>query len=134
MSMTAAAPQSKGALNIGLWAAQGLLAVFYGAVGSMKLTQPIAALADAMKWPAVMPELFVRFVGLAELSGALGLILPMLTGILPRLTPLAAAGLSLLQVCAIAFHVSRGEFQVLPMNAVLLALPLFVVWGRWLKA
>ena len=65
---------------------------------------------------------------------AIGLILPALTRILPRLTPLAALGVSIIQVLAMLFHVSRGEFMVLPLNVVLLALSLFVLWGRERKA
>jgi putative oxidoreductase len=123
----------KGSLNIGLWVAQGLLAVFYGGVGFMKVSQPIDTLAGMMGWPGVMPEWLVRFVGTAELAGAIGLILPMLTGIMPRLTSLAAGGLMLLQVCAMIYHLTHGEAQVLPLNLALFAIPAFIVWGRWLK-
>jgi hypothetical protein len=117
-------------MTIGLWSAQAALAGLYGMVGFMKLTQPIPELAAMMGWPGVMPEAVVRFVGLAELAGAAGLILPMLTGILPRLTVLAALGLVLLQLSAMVLHVSRGEFEVLPVNLVLLGLAAFVAWGR----
>jgi hypothetical protein len=124
----------KSRLNLFLWIAQGILAVFYGMVGFLKLTQPIPALAAMMIWPGVVPEWFVRFVGTAEFAGALGVVLPAATGILPFLTPVAASGLVLLQLCAMVFHVSRGEFQMLPMNAVLLLIPAFVAWGRWRKS
>jgi hypothetical protein len=83
-----------------------------------------------MKWPAVVAPGFVRFVGTAELAGALGLILPFAFRIQPRLTPLAAGGLVLLQLCAMVFHISRGEFQVLPLNVVLLTVAALVLWGR----
>jgi putative oxidoreductase len=121
--------------NIGLWAAQVLLALFYLYAGYNKLTQPIEALgAMGMGFVLVVPELLTRFIGLAEVLGALGLVLPAATRILPRLTPLAALGLSTIQVLAILWHASRGEFMVLPMNLVLLALSLFVLWGRERKA
>jgi putative oxidoreductase len=121
--------------NIGLWAAQLLLAVFYLYAGYNKLSQPIEALgAMGMGFVLVVPELLTRFIGLAELLGAAGLILPAATRIMPRLTPLAALGLSIIQVLAIGFHISRGEMMVLPMNLVLLALSLFVLWGRERKA
>jgi hypothetical protein len=133
MSLTTS-NQKSGRLNIILWAAQALLAAFYGMVGFFKLTKPIPDLAAMMVWPGVMPEWFVRFVGTAEFAGALGLIPPMATKFMPRLTPPAAPGLFVPQRCAIIFHISRGELQVLPMNLVLLALPAFIIWGRWFKA
>ena len=122
------------ALNWSLWGVQILLALLYGAAGFMKNTQPIAALAQAMIWPGDVPTALVRFVGVSELAGALGLILPALTRIAPRLTPLAAAGLLLIQFLAIGFHISRGELGVLPFNVVLALLAAFVIWGRLVKA
>jgi len=118
--------------RVGLWAAQILLALVYLAAGSAKLSQPIDALAAmGMTFVLSFPEIIVRLIGLAEVLGALGLILPTLTRILPRLTPLAAAGLTVLQVGAIFTHISIGELASLPLNAVLLALAAFVAWGRW---
>ncbi len=119
--------------NIGLWAAQILLLLFYGFTGFMKTTQPIPDLAAMMGWPGMVPVAMVRFIGIAELAGALGMVLPMLTKIQPRLTILAALGLSVLQVFAMIWHVTRGEFFVLPINAILLALALVVLWGRKTK-
>ena len=116
-------------LNFWLWAAAGLLAVLYLMAGGMKATQPIDKLAAQMKWPADLPRL-TRFIGVAEVLGAIGLILPLATGILPWLTPLAAIALAIVQVLAIGFHVMRKEWQVLPVNLILLALAVFVAWGR----
>jgi uncharacterized membrane protein YphA (DoxX/SURF4 family) len=121
--------------NIGLWVAQGLLAVLYVGAGFTKLTTPIATLATMnMTWAPDLPELFVRFVGFMEILGGIGLLLPALTRILPLLSPLAGVGVSIVQVGAIVLHASRGEFAMLPFNAVLLALSLFIVWGRTRKA
>ena len=118
-------------LNFWLWVVQALLAAFYLMVGFMKATRPLADLTKMMAWPEQYPRL-TRFVGVAEVLGGIGLILPMLTGILPWLTPLAALGLSVIQVLAIGFHARRNETgKSLPMNLVLLALSLFVLWGRW---
>lgn len=118
-------------LNFWLWVAQVLLALLYGWAGYMKSFRPLPELAPTMAWAPEMPRL-TRFVGTAELLGAAGLILPLLTGILPWLTPLAAAGLSVIQILAIGLHARRGETgKTLPFNLVLLALSLFVVWGRW---
>lgn len=116
-------------LNFWLWAAAGLLAVAYLMAGGMKATQPIDKLAGQMKWPADFPRL-TRFVGVSELLGAIGLILPLLTGVLAWLTPLAALCLVAVQVLAIGFHVMRKEPQILPANLILLALAAFVAWGR----
>ncbi len=112
-----------------LWGAQILLACLYAFTGFMKATQPIDVLDQMMGWPGAMPGL-ARFIGVAELAGAVGLILPVATGIMPRLTALAAAGLALIQLLAIPFHLWRGEFAVVPVNLVLLALALFIVRGR----
>ena len=121
--------------NIGLWVAQVLLALAFGAAGVMKLFQPIEALGAMMTWVTVTPDLLVRFIGFVELAGALGMILPAITHILPFLTPLAALGFAIIQVLAIGVHASLGETAMsLPMNLVLLALSLFVAWGRFRKA
>lgn len=117
-------------LNFWLWVAAALLAALYLMAGIMKGTQPIEKLAGQMKWPGEYPRL-TRFVGWAEVLGAIGLILPLLTGILAWLTPLAALCLVLVQILAIGFHLRRSEPQVLPVNIVLLALAIFVAWGRW---
>lgn len=121
--------------TIGLWAAQALLALAFGAAGVMKLLTPVAELGAMMNWVTVSPEWLVRFIGAAELLGAIGVILPALTRILPWLTPLAALGFAIIQVLAIGTHASLGEIAMtLPMNLLLLALSLFVAWGRWKKA
>lgn len=121
--------------TIGLWVAQVLLALVFGAAGVMKLLQPVEALGAMMAWVNSSPEMLVRFIGLVELAGALGMILPALTRILPFLTPLAALGFAIIQVLAIGVHASLGETAAsLPMNLVLLALSLFVAWGRTRKA
>ena len=121
--------------NIGLWVAQVILAAVYVMAGFMKLTQPIDALvASGMSYAGDYPELLTRFIGTMEVLGALGIIVPAATRIAPRLTPLAALGFSIIQILAIGLHSSRGEFQVLPVNLVLLALSLFVLWGRLRKA
>jgi putative oxidoreductase len=74
----------------------------------------------------------VRFVGASELLGALGLILPLVSGILPWLTVLAAIGLTLIQLLAIfTEHLPKKEYNVIPVNIVLIALAVFVVVGRW---
>ena len=117
-------------LNTWLWVAQILLALLFGWAGYMKTFRPISSLAPMMGWAPEMPRL-TRFIGVMELLGALGMLLPIPTGILPWLTPLAAIGFVIIQVLAIGLHLRRGEARVLPMNIVILALSVFVVWGRF---
>jgi uncharacterized membrane protein len=117
-------------LTIGLWVAQGLLALAYLAAGAMKTFTPIDTLVQSLPYASSMPT-FVRFIGTMEILGALGLILPSVTRILPKLMPAAAFGLSFVQVSAIVFHAMRGETAMtLPVNLLLLALSLFILWGR----
>ena len=120
--------------NIALWVGQVLLAGVYVMAGFMKVSQPIDALvASGLTFASDYPELLTRFIGTMEILGAIGIILPAATRILPGLTPLAAVGFSVIQVLAFGLHTMRGEYGVLPVNIVLLALSLFVVWGRLRK-
>ncbi|SFQ98182.1 DoxX family protein [Poseidonocella sedimentorum] len=121
--------------TIGLWIAQALLAAMFLMAGATKLTSGSADLvAMGMGWAENAPFLLIKFIGLAEVAGALGLILPAATRIMPGLTTLAAAGLAVIMVLASGLHIIRGEFEVLPINAILFALAAFVVWGRTKKA
>ena len=120
-------------MNIALWIAQGSLAVIYLMVGSMKTFQPAKVRENPrMTWAHERPDNYIRFVGTTEILGALGLILPLVTGVLPWLTVLAGIGLTLVQLLAIfTEHLPKKEYDVIPLNIVLLALPIFVVIGRW---
>jgi uncharacterized membrane protein YphA (DoxX/SURF4 family) len=121
-------------LHVSLWVAQGLLALAFGMAGLMKATTPLAELATKLPWAADLPHL-VRFIGISELLGAIGVVLPAATRIQPRLTPLAASGLVLVMGLALLFHASRGELaQAAPINLVLGGLAAFVAWGRFSKA
>lgn len=122
------------AWHYGLWCVQALLAVAFAMAGFMKLTTPLDQLGAAMPWVATAPGALVRFIGLAELAGGLGLVLPAATRIKPILTPLAAAGLVLVMVLAAGVHAVRGELEALPINAVLGGLAALVAWGRTAKA
>ena len=127
---THTATQSRRGLRAALWVVQVLLAVAFGMSGLMKLSTPIADLAAQMAWVGSVPPMLVRFIGAAELAGAIGLILPALTRIQPRLTALAAVGLIVVMVLASVVHATRGEFGMLPVTVVLGALAAFVAWGR----
>ena len=118
-------------LDFWLWAAAAVLAALYLMAGTMKATRPIPDLARMIAWPGDVPAPFVRFIGIVEILGPFGLVLPIATGIMAWLTPLAAIGLSIIQLLAIGFHVQRGETSsTLTMNLGLLALSVFVAWGR----
>lgn len=118
-------------MNIALWVVQVLLAAMYGMAGMMKTLQTAKA-KEQLPWAKNRSDGFVRFVGTSELLGALGLILPLITGVLPWLTVLAAIGLMLIQVLAIVTeHLPKKEYNVLPINIILLALAAFVAIGRW---
>lgn len=118
-------------MNVALWIVQILLAAMYGMAGMMKTFQT-AKVKEMLPWAKNRSDSFIRFVGTSELLGALGLILPLVTGVLPWLTVLAAIGLTLIQLLAIfTEHLPKKEYNVIPMNIVLLALSVFVVIGRW---
>lgn len=121
-------------VNIGIWVAQVLGAAAFIMAGVMKTTTPIPELSAMMPWTGEYSTTFVRTMGVIDLAGGLGLLLPSLTRIMPRLTVIAAAACVVLQICAILFHASRGEFAVLPTNAVYITLALIVLWGRGRKA
>src|SRR4051812_29542459 len=122
------------ALRISLWVAQSILFAMFVMSGVMKLATPIPQLSAMMPWTGQLSQGFVRFIGVVDLAGALGILLPALTRIQPRLGILAAVGIIILQIFAIVFHSSRGEFAVLPLNFILLPLAIFVLWGRARKA
>jgi hypothetical protein len=117
-------------MNVAAWVIQGVLAAFYLAVGSMKAFTNIAQ--KQMPWAKDRPNGFVKFVGTAEILGALGIVLPLLTGILPWLTVPAALGLAAVQVLAIGMiHLPRKEHGALPLNFLLLAMAVFAAIARW---
>lgn len=119
-------------MNIVLWVIAGLLAVAFGFSGVMKLVQPRAKLvASGQGWAEHAPAGAEKVVGALEVLGALGLILPAVTGIAPILVPLAALGLVVVMLCAMVVHVRRKEFSALVVNAVLLLLAAVVAWGRF---
>lgn len=119
-------------MNIALWVVQVLLALVFAMAGLAKLTQTKEALAArGMDYVEDFSTSAVRTIGALELLGAIGLILPALTGILPWLTPLAAVGLALTMVGAIIVHIRRNENSKIIINVVLLALALFVAYGRF---
>ncbi len=121
-------------MNIVLWVVQILLALAFLMAGGMKVSQPIEKLGKAMSWTAHASVGSVRLVGVLEILGALGLILPAVTGILPWLTPVAAIGLVLTMIGAAIVHIRLKEFAGLGAPLVLFLLALFIVYGRFVVA
>lgn len=122
-------------MNTALWIAQILAALAFGGAGFMKLTRPKSALYESgLKWVEDFSDAQVKLIGLLELLGAAGLILPWALNILPILTPVAAVGLVVIMLGAAYTHLRRGENPIIAVNAVLLALALFVAWGRFTGA
>lgn len=118
-------------MNIGLWVAAGLLALLYLAVGFVKLTRSRERLRASMGWVEDFPVVVVRLIGLAEIAGAVGLILPLAADVQPWLTPTAATCLVVLQALAISVHVRRRELAQLWVNVLLLLAAAFVAVGRF---
>ena len=119
-------------MNIVFWIAQILLALgFLMAGANHMLRYDQIKTQNGMAWVNAMPRPLLTFIGACEILGALGVILPALTGIWPWLTPLAALGLVIVMALAVAFHVRRGnETTNIGVNLALLALAAFVAVGR----
>ena len=112
--------------NVRLWIVQTLLAVLFLFAGGMKLVMPLDALAQQSQ----LPGAFMRFIGVCEVSGALGLILPGLFRIRTELTPLAAAGLVIIMIGATVVTVLQGQIAPAVVPVVVGLLASFVVKGR----
>lgn len=125
-----AAPTAGRGLRAFLWGAQILLGALFLMSGGMKVAAPLDQLQAQMPWVSGALGGLVRFIGVTELLGAVGLIAPAATRILPTLTPLAALGLATVMGLASVTHATRGEFGMIGVNAVLGAIALFVAWGR----
>ena len=134
MSTAAAVRAPSRGLHVALWIVQVLLGLAFVMAGFTKTFQPLDALAAQMPWTVVVGGTMTRFIGVSELLGGIGLILPAATRIRPGLTALAGAGLATVMLLAAIFHASRGEAMALPVNLVLGGLAAFVAWGRFKKA
>lgn len=117
-------------MTILLWVLQILLTAMFMFHGYSLTFQSEAAKAR-MTWIADVPRGLTVFIGVSELLGGLGLILPALTGIMPFLTAWAASGLALIMLLATLFHLTRGESGNLVPNLVLLAIAAFTAYGRF---
>jgi uncharacterized membrane protein YphA (DoxX/SURF4 family) len=114
-------------MSSALWIVQGVLAALFLWAGAMKLVLPLEQLAG----PVALPGAFLRFLGAAEVLGALGLVLPGLMRIRPGLTPLAAAGLIVIMIGATAITLAGGMLLAALIPLAVGLLLLFVGYGRW---
>jgi hypothetical protein len=109
-------------MNVALWIAQGLLAFAFIAAGAVKLFayEKYKALSEKQNGPSGLTRGLISFIGVAELAGAIGIVLPMAAGVAPRLSVWAAVGLATVMLLAIGYHVRRRESPAAP--AILFAL------------
>jgi hypothetical protein len=114
-------------MNIALWIIQALLAALFLFTGGMKLITPI----EEMTKQIAMPGWFLRFIGVAEVLGAVGLIVPWLLRIYPKLTPLAAAGLVIIMTGASVLTVITLDISTALIPLATGILCVFVAYGRW---
>jgi uncharacterized membrane protein len=115
-------------VKVAYWVIAGLLAAIYGFGGLKKLVQSQDQLRPMMGWVDAMPMSRVRMIGLVEVLGAVGVIVPAVTGVAPGVAVAAAIGLALIQVGAFRLHLSRHELTDLPLNSVLLVLAAAAAW------
>ncbi len=93
--------------------------------------QPIEALAERLPWALDMSPVWVRFIGISKMAGAIGIFLPAVTRILPWLTPLAGIGLATVMILACGFHAMRSEYPMIIAPLILGLLAVSVAYGRW---
>jgi hypothetical protein len=115
-------------VEIAFWIVGGLLALFYAYSGGIKIVRSRDQLRPMMAWIDDVPLPLTRTIGVLEVLGALGLVLPPLTDIAPGVAIAAAIGLVLVQVGALSLHLRRDEAKQTPLNVVLLVLATVAAW------
>jgi hypothetical protein len=118
-------------MNTALWIAQGVLGAMMIMAGFMKSLQPKEKLAPKLPWVKDFSVATVKFVGVSELLGGIGLIVPWATGILPILTPIAAIGIGVIMVLAAVYHFQHKEYPGIGINVFLAAIAAFIAYGRF---
>lgn len=97
----------------------------------MKLFMPIETLANMWAWPGELPRWFVRFMGIVDLAGGIGVLIPAALRIRPSLSATVTFWCIVLQICAIVFHGYRDEFSALPVNVILISVLFFIYITGW---
>lgn len=121
-------------MNIALWIVAGLLAITFLASGAQKLTRSRQQLAAAgMTYADDFSTPSVKTIGILEIIGAIGIVLPLAFNVATVLTPLAATGLVVLMGGALVRHIRHRESRGVVVTGILLALSLFVALGRFLS-
>ena len=122
-------------MNKALWTAQLLWGVFFSVTGFGKVLCYKPALwhqaLHEVPWFSAVPQDLFIFIGVCEFLGGVGLILPAMTGVKPKLTPFAAFGLTLVMILAVVFHIVRGEYSFVPINLALGGVAAFIAYERW---
>lgn len=119
-------------MNTLLWVLQIVLAVVFAGAGTMKLLMPRADLVAKLgDWVEGLPVPLLKALGLVEVLAAVGLVLPPWVGVLPVLTPLAAAGVVVIMLGAVVVHARRAEYPNAAVNVVLAAIAVTVAWTRF---
>jgi hypothetical protein len=117
-----------------LWILQVLWGVSFSITGFGKILWYKPALwnqaLQQVPWLSAVPQDLAVFIGVAEFLGGVGLILPAITGVKPKLTPLAAIGLTLVMILAAGFHIARGEYNFVLLNLLLAGVAAFIAYGR----
>ena len=131
--MTVSPRTARAGLNATLWVAQWLLGISLVGAGVFKLSLGAGQAVELFPWSADVPALFT-VTSVLDVLGGLGVVLPAITRILPRLTSLAALGVMALMISAVVFYLSRGEASEIAPNIALAAVAGFIAWGRWRAA
>jgi uncharacterized membrane protein len=118
-------------MNVFLWIVQAILAAMFAMSGLVKVIQPKDKLVGKYPWMQDVSPATVRFIGVMELLGAIGLIVPAAAGIAPVLTPIAGTGLAVMMVLAAVVHIRRREPSGVGVSAILFVLAALVAWGRF---
>jgi DoxX-like family len=114
-------------MTYALWIVQGLLALMFLFAGGMKLVLPLEKMAGPIEFPGYL----LRFIGVCEVLGAVGLILPSVLRMRPGLTPLAACGLVIIMIGATVITLGAGLIGPAVFSAIVGLLAVFVAYGRW---
>lgn len=120
-------------IKLSIWVVQSLLAGIFMMAGFMKTTLPIDSLGQSHPWANQVPDLLVRFIGVVELLGGIGLLLPAMLRYRPEWSNYSAMGLVLLMVVAMVYHLVKAEYGAVPTNIILASFGIYVLWGRYKK-